>query len=59
MTTPWIGLGDADLDYVAEIGDTERREGYEEMMDMIAIYEHTKNRLAINGSDEDESGEAE
>jgi hypothetical protein len=59
MTTPWIGLDDADLDYVAEIGDTERREGYEEMMDMIAIYEHTKNRLAKKSGSENESDEAE
>lgn len=48
MTTPWMGYGDSDLDFIAEIGQTEQRDGYEAMMDMMAIYDHTKNRLAKN-----------
>ena len=46
MTTPWIGHDDADLDFIAELGQAEQRDGYEAMMDMMAIYDHTKNRLA-------------
>ena len=59
MTTPWLGLDDSDLDYVSALGDAERKEGYEAMMDMMAIYEHTKNRLAKKSDDDEESGEAE
>jgi hypothetical protein len=61
MTTPWLGSADSELDYVADVGTSEQLEGYEAMMDLMAIYEHTRNRL-INeklSEEDDESVEGE